>query len=139
MSNTEAENITEELSNLLRQSKQNNNYKDESDGELSEPELNVSEIADSDDENNNNDSMNTELKNAITDLRKDILNILEMLNALNSETEIIKEKINNMENNKSKVDTNDIQEQIDKILSVKLDELTQKVNKKIKKYGSRMN
>lgn len=142
MNNTDAaDNITEELSKLLRQSKEKDKKKDKEDNYDSDNEMiletPVTDVdIDEDNIKNDNDKLSSkDLINAVSDLRIDTLKILEMLTELNTEIDLIKERLNKIEQSGNKKNINnvdDMQEQIDKILSVKLDEFKLKLKKNMK-------
>jgi len=126
--------ITEELSKLLRNTKEDNNVNDYNDDV---------DKYDSDNDDllmgTGTDGLTKELATAVSELKMDTLNILELLNVLNTEIDTIKDKINNIEQNNntsesSSTEIDKIQERMDKILSVKLDEYNLKFSKLSKKH-----
>lgn len=126
------DNITEELSKLLRDSKEKktdleNNNESDNNIILDTP----TDIDDKDEDG----KLNKDLTNAVSDLRLDTLKILEMLTDLNSEIDLLKERVNKVEHSiqRKKTDNIDeIQEQLDKVLAVKFDQIKQKINKNMK-------
>jgi len=141
MNNVNAtDNITEELSKLLRQEKEkndnnNNNNDDSDDDAILETPVTETREKNTDNNNNINDKLSSkDIVSAVSDLRSDTLKILEMLTELNSEVNMLKDRFNRLENKKNNNNDSldEMQEQIDKILSVKLDGLKQKIKKNLK-------
>lgn len=135
--NTETDNITEELSKLLRQSK-DIKKKNEEDNEEEEDNDNYDSDNDLNLDTNIQERVDKisvkDLVNAVTDLKSDTLQILQLLDVLNSEVDLIKERLsklehNNHSNKNSSNEIEKIQERMDKVLSVKLDEFNLKFSK----------
>jgi len=121
---TDTTDVTQELDKLLKSTKSYKNANNETD-----------DYSDIDYELNNNKDTKSltvkELTIALSDLKADMLKILESIEYLNSELDTVKTTNQNKHRNKSNNNTDDYQEQIDKIMSFKFKEINKKIDKKI--------
>lgn len=137
--NTDTDDLTEELSKLLSSDNDKKNIKSKKDKKskkITKTETESSSYSDSDTESNKTDKKSREklsskdLISAVAELRMDTVKIMEMLNCLNNEINALKKNKNYAHSDDSDF-ASTCQEQVDKILSNKIDEFSLRVDKKM--------